>query len=358
MSTVNDLTAKERLVGILRHRQIDRPPVICTGGMMNAAIVDVMNRTGHTLPEAHSDAVLMAELAGDVYQQTGFENLGIPFCLTVEAEVLGSAINIGDRACEPKIASEAFSSTAQVLFKDLDELLSAGRIHAVATAATILADRYPDVPVIGNVTGPISTTASIVDPMRFLKDMAKDKASTHRAISYATDFLCKYVQLLLDHGVTLISIGDPTATGEILGPRFFEEYAVRYLNRVIDTVHAAGGLIIVHICGNINSVKRLIPEIRSDAISTDAMVNLRLLKEEYPQLTTMGNLSTYLLQFGSADKIAMQARRLVQDGIDIISPACGLSTSTSLENIRAMTEAVKECHLADGSLSDVGISMK
>ena len=78
MSAVNDLAAKERLVGILRHRQTDRPPVICTGGMMNAAIVDVMNRTGHTLPEAHSDAVLMADLAGDVHQQTGFENLGIP----------------------------------------------------------------------------------------------------------------------------------------------------------------------------------------------------------------------------------------------------------------------------------------
>ena len=257
--------------------------------------------------------------------------------------MLGSAINIGDLACEPKIASEAFSSTAQVVFQDLDELLSAGRIHAVAAAAAILADRYPDVPVIGNVTGPISATASIVDPMRFLKDLAKDKASAHRAISYVTDFLCKYVQLLLDHGVTLISIGDPTATGEILGPRFFEEYAVRYLNRVIDTAHAAGGLIIVHICGNINSVKKFIPQIRSDAISTDAMVNLRLLKEEYPQLTTMGNLSTYLLQSGSADKIAKQARRLVQDGIDIISPACGLSTSTLLENIRAMTEAVKEC---------------
>jgi len=36
------------------------------------------------------------------------------------------------------------------------------------------------------------------------------------------------------------------------------------------------------------------------------------------------------------------ARQLVAQGIDIISPACGLSTSTRLDNIRAMTAAVKD----------------
>jgi [methyl-Co(III) methanol-specific corrinoid protein]:coenzyme M methyltransferase len=121
----------------------------------------------------------------------------------------------------------------------------------------------------------------------------------------------------------------------------FEEYAVRYLNKLIDGIHSVGAPVIVHICGNMNMVKHLMPQIKSDAISTDALVNLRLLKEEFPFLTTMGNLSTFLLEFGTPDKVANQTERLVQDGIDIISPACGLSTSSSLANITAMTGAVK-----------------
>jgi [methyl-Co(III) methanol-specific corrinoid protein]:coenzyme M methyltransferase len=341
MIDVGAFTPKERLISILHRQQADRPPVICTGGMMNAAIVDVMNSTGHTLPEAHFDPLLMAGLAADVHEATGFENLGIPFCLTVEAEVLGSRINFGTLACEPKIAGEAFPSAAQVEFKELDELLSSGRIQSVARAGSLLAAQYPAIPVIGNITGPISTTASIVDPMQFFKDLRKDQASAHTALAYVSDFLCAYARLLLDHGVALISIGDPTATGEILGPRSFEEFAVLYLNKIIDSVHAAGGLVIVHICGNINSVKHLVPSIRSDALSTDAVVNLKQLKQEFPQLTTMGNLSTYLLQFSTPEKIAGQAVRLVGDGVDIISPACGLSTSTPLANICAMTAAVK-----------------
>jgi len=88
------ISPKERLIKVLRKRKVDRPPVVCPGGMMNAAIVDVMHKTGHTLPEAHHDEELMAELSYDVHKYTGFENFGIPFCMTVEA--------VGCFPCEPE----------------------------------------------------------------------------------------------------------------------------------------------------------------------------------------------------------------------------------------------------------------
>jgi [methyl-Co(III) methanol-specific corrinoid protein]:coenzyme M methyltransferase len=55
----------------------------------------------------------------------------------------------------------------------------------------------------------------------------------------------------------------------------------------------------------------------------------------------MGNLSTYALQWSAPEKIAHMTENLVRDGIDIISPACGLSTSTTTGQIRAMTDTVK-----------------
>jgi len=91
----------------------------------------------------------------------------------------------------------------------------------------------------------------------------------------------------------------------------FEEYAVRYLNKLVDGIHSLNAPVIVHICGNINTVKRFIPQIRSDAISTDAMINLRALKDEFPYLTTMGNLSTF--QFGTPEKVADQTERLLRN---------------------------------------------
>jgi len=336
------LSPKERLLTVLRKEKTDRPPVICTGGMMNAAIVEIMNSTGHTLPEAHSDSQLMATLAGDVHEQTGFENIGIPFCMTVEAEVLGSEVTYGTLTCEPKITQEVFFTVSAVETKDIDTMLGDGRINTVVEAVAILAKRYPNVPIIGNLTGPISAAASLVDPIALLKDFRKKPAECHRVLEYVTDLLIGFAEKMIASGATVISIADPTATGEILGPKVFREFAVHYLNRIIDSLHAKNIPVLVHICGNMNTVRSLIPELRADAISTDSLVNLKQLKADYGEITTMGNLSTYLLEFGSAGKVAQQTKRLVADGIDIISPACGLSTSTSLKLIRAMTDIVKE----------------
>lgn len=335
------ISPKERIIRVLSKQIVDRPPVVCPGGMMNAAIVEVMNKTGHTLPEAHHDDRLMAELAHDVHVNTGFENFGIPFCMTVEAEVLGSSINFGTLACEPKIEKEVYQSVSKVEYKNINEALKKGRIETIIQAGYKLSKSYEDVPVIGNLTGPVSTAASLVDPMTFLKELRKDKENAHRVMDYVTDFLIEYAKLMLDNGASLISIGDPTATGEILGPKMFEEYAVRYINKLIDGIHSVNGSVILHICGNMNSVKHLIPELKTNAISTDALVNLKLLKEEFPQITTMGNLSTFLLEFGTPDKVSIQTERLLSDGIDIISPACGLSTSSSLANINALTGTVR-----------------
>jgi [methyl-Co(III) methanol-specific corrinoid protein]:coenzyme M methyltransferase len=146
----------------------------------------------------------------------------------------------------------------------------------------------------------------------------------------------------LQSGADVITIGDPTATGEILGPRVFREYAVRYINQLCDAVHVVGKPVIVHICGDMSKSREQLAALHADAVSADALVNLKKLKQDFPAINTMGNISTQLLQLGDPGKVSRNTERLLRDRIDIISPACGLSTSTRLENIRALTGTVKE----------------
>jgi len=347
---MSDYTPKERLLRVLHKQSVDRPPVICTGGMMNAAIVEIMRETGHTLPEAHFNAGKMAELAVDIHQHTGFENIGVPFCMTVEAELLGSPVDPGTLECEPKITSEIFPSVNEVVFHDVEQMVHSGRMNVVVDAAHRIAQAQPDVPVIASLTGPLSTAASIVDPLTFYKELRKNPEGAHRVLDYVTRLLVAFAERLVEgQGASVIAIGDPSATGELLGPKMFEEYAVRYLNELADRVHAKGFPIIIHICGDVKRVRPQLASLRADALSTDAMISLPGLKAEYPHITTMGNLSTFALQWSSPEKIATMARNLVADGIDIISPACGLSTSTQLKTIRAMTDTVKATRPAQTS---------
>jgi [methyl-Co(III) methanol-specific corrinoid protein]:coenzyme M methyltransferase len=339
---MSSLTPKQRLLATLRKSRTDRPPVCCVGGMMNAAIVEIMQKTGHTLPEAHTDPGKMADLAQDVQAHSGFENFGVPFCMTVEAELLGSDVNLGTLACEPKIAKENFPSVSQVDFRDVQTMAHAGRIEVVVDAAGRIARAHPDIPVIASLTGPVSTAASVVDPITFYKELRKNPAGAERMLDYVTDLLVAFAERLVKNGVSAIAIGDPSATGEILGPKMFEAYAVRYNNRFADRVHALGVPFILHICGEMNAVRHLLPLLRCDALSTDALVSLPRLKADYPSITTMGNVSTFALEWNDGDRIRHITRALVDRGVDIISPACGLSTATQIGTLRAMTDEVKE----------------
>jgi [methyl-Co(III) methanol-specific corrinoid protein]:coenzyme M methyltransferase len=172
--------------------------------MMNAAIVDVMNKTGHTLPDAHHDDKLMAELSHDVYENTGFENFGIPFCMTVEAEVLAAALILDHLNVSLRLRRKYFLQHHRLNTGiSMRSLKTADRDGI--QAGYHLSKKYSDVPVIGNLTGPISTAASIVDPMSFLKELRKDRENAHKVIDYVTDFLIEYAKLMIDNGVDLIS---------------------------------------------------------------------------------------------------------------------------------------------------------
>ena len=333
---------KERLLRVLKKQETERPPTICPGGMMNTAITEIMRDTGHTLPEAHHGSELMGQLAWDVMNKTGFENFGIPFCMTIEAEALGSEIDFGTISTEPSIKREPFASVDAVEFLPPGAVLKTSRAGALMQAAQGLKNSYPDIPVIGSITGPVSLGSSLVDPMTFLKELRKKPEASHRFLNYATEQLISYAKELADNGAGIICIADPTATGEILGPKLFGEFVVPYINRIVDAVHTMNVPVIIHICGDVNVVKKELPSFKGDAISVDAMVSLKKIQDEYPELTTMGNLNTYMLQSGNVDMIRRGALQLLQHKIAIPAPACGLSTSTPLAHIRAFTETVKK----------------
>ncbi|MDR1545843.1 MAG: methylcobamide--CoM methyltransferase [Deltaproteobacteria bacterium] len=339
---MDQLTPKERLSRSLKRAPTDRAPVICPGGMMNSAVVDIMEETGRRLPEAHHDWRLMTALAEDVQSRTGFENFGLPFCMTIEPEALGSEIDFGSLKCEPKIVKEAFGSAAAFQGAPKGAAAKSPRGEAVLMSLAALAKKHPDVPAVGSLTGPVSTAASLVEPMIFLKQLRKDREAAHAVLAHVAEQLIDFAVLMADNGAAAVCINDPTATGEILGPKMFEEYAVFYLNRVVEAVQKLGVPVIVHICGDIRTVVKPLAALKSEATSFDAMVNLEKFKAENPHFAVMGNLSTYLLEFGDPERVRRAAELLIRQNIDLKAPACGLSTSTPLANIQAFTETVRQ----------------
>ncbi|WP_411681112.1 methylcobamide:CoM methyltransferase MtbA [Clostridium thailandense] len=331
------LSSKERLNMVLSGEKVDRPPCICPGGMMNMVTTELIEEVGIQFPEAHTNAQMMADLAAAVYEKGCFENYGVPFCMTIEAENFGAKVDMGTQMYEPHVVEYAIDSVKE--WKKISEInYEEGRSKVVIDAIKLLKSKNSDVPIIGNLTGPISTASSIMEPSIFYKELRKNNKEAHEFVNFVTDQLITFAKIQIEAGADIIAISDPSGTGEILGPKLFEEFVVKYINKIVDSVKKEDKNVIVHICGQMRKVYSEVNKIKSDILSFDSIVNMTDARRNLGDRLLMGNVSTYTIEFGEAKKIAELTEKCVKDGANIISPACGLGMKSPLKNVKAMLE--------------------
>lgn len=326
----------ERLQKAVNREEIDRPPLICPGGMMTMAVKEAMVELKCGWPQAHSEARLMARLTAGMVELAGIENLGVPFCVTVEAEGMGATVDLGHCTREPHVTAYAIEDFQQVdRLARLDPL--SGRAGVCCRAIAILKEQYPDLPVIANLTGPVSLATSLVDPMIYYRALRRDASSVHRLNAVCIRETIRFGDAMVDAGADLICISDPSATGDLLSPQAFAEFCLPYLNRLTehfqDRRHTD---VIVHICGRLKGTGAFLPQMSAKAISVDSVVPISRLKQLAPQKAAMGNVSTYILEKAQPDKVAKAGRVCLKHGVNILAPACGISPLTPLVNIRSL----------------------
>lgn len=335
------LSAKTRLLRTLKKEEVDRVPVICPGGMMNMVTRELMELTENYLPSAHKDAKKMSELAYEVYNKGIFENVGVPFCMTVETEMYGAKVDFGSDIFEPHVTEYVMNSVDEI-YRLKEANIDEGRSKVVVDAIKMLKEKKLDCPIIGNLTGPISVASSLMEPVVFYKELRKKNEKAHEYMEFITRDLIKFAKAQIEAGADVIAISDPSGTGEILGPKLFKEFCVKYLNMILDAIKEYNVCTIVHICGHMKSVYKEVNEVKSDALSFDAVVPIREAKEALKDRVIMGNVSTYTLEFGEPNKIKLMTKSCINSGSSILAPACGLGMKTPLKNIKAMIDAAKE----------------
>lgn len=329
------MNEKERLLRALSGEEVDRPPVICPGGMMSACITEILE----DVEDDHNLTVDgMVKAAKNIYEKTGFENYGVPFAMVAEAEPLGVIIDSGTKITEERITEYNNEPIENIIEKyDIDPNKSPRMKITIEAIKQLKNDK---VPVIGNLVGHISTATSIVDPIVIFKMLKKGPEKTYDFFKFVNNILIKFADEMIKAGADVIAISDPTSTGEILGTKNFEKFSVPLYKELVDFIHSKNTQVIIHICGDVNKIIDGLNTVGADALSFDSCVNMRFAKSK---ITTklMGNVSTQLLDIGTEEKIISITENAISSGVDIVSPACGLSMSTSTEKLKAMTDFVK-----------------
>lgn len=331
------MKARERFLKVLAGEAADRPPVLAAS---SSATLEQMDRAGASFPQAHRDPELMARLASEALA-LGLEGVGVPFCQTVELEVLGCEIDFGaDRSAIPGVAKtfQGLATAADV--KVPEGLLEQGRIPVVLKALELLKEQHGDeVPVIGHVRGPFSVASRLKGLDKMVMMMLEDPQKVTDFVEATSAVTIEYAGAMLDHGADAVTIEEMAAAGNILGPDLFQQFVVPSLTKVIKGLK---GPAILHICGSSENILEGMAATGAKCLSIDRKTDAKRAKEIVRgRAVLMGNIdAARTLGYEGPEAVRRETLEALEAGLDIIAPGCLLSPVTSSESIKAMVEAV------------------
>ncbi len=332
------MNRRDILMAALAGKSTPRFPVLGPGGLINVLTRTVLDRFGIPLPAAHYSGVMMAELAAAAYDMAGFDNIGVPLCLTVEAEALGAKVYIGDSTALPRIVAFPEISMEEIIAKSLSGLLQHGRVPQVLRSIELLNEMRPGIPIIGNIAGPATVAASLIRPSAMIEMVNRDPGFLNRLLEGIVSFLCSYAEAMVEKGATIIMIHEPAArSGSYMGFDLFHN-VLPYFNELSRYAHLGGAKVILHVCGGRMDQVRMCRETDVDAYSFEAEVHPG---EAHAILRKpiIGTVPSSLVDYFPPEMVLEETLMAVRNGAAIMSPPCGLGLDTPFQNLRIMKEA-------------------
>jgi uroporphyrinogen decarboxylase len=218
-------------------------------------------------------------------------------------------------------------------------------IQVLVEAARILSKSIGDTTVVGTSQwGPFTLGGLAYGVENLMRNIHKDKSSVHAVMEFASELCYDYLEPFIDAGVSLISLADPTASGDLISRDQFIEFSLPYLKRVAEKIRARGVWVLVHICGNTTNRLDRIPETGAQIMSVDYKVSLsdarRILGGK---IAFAGNLNPVaVLQKETVQGVAAASREAIgKAGVNggyLLMPGCDIPPSVPIENVKTMVE--------------------
>ncbi|WP_094227652.1 methylcobamide:CoM methyltransferase MtbA [Methanolobus psychrotolerans] len=333
-----EYTPKERLSRALTGQPVDRMPAV---SVTQTGTVEQMEACGSFWPEANNDAEKMAALAEAGYTVVGFEAVRVPFDITAEAEFFGCQIKAGTKEQQPSVVGHVVKTV-----EDIEKLkgydLDHGRIGVVCEAIKILTDKYGDeLPIMGSMIGPFSLAQHINGDDWFMA-IFTDEAFGLTLMEFTTEFNVAYAKKMVENGADTMVIIDPTASAQLIGAEFYDKFVVPYHRKIVDAMHKLNVPVVLHVCGDTTQGLMLMESSGVDAISVDQNVDIATAVGKVDKAVIVGNLDPVnVLWNKDPDTIREQSQKVLDAGVGLLAPGCGIVSKTPTANLQAMVEMAK-----------------
>ena len=344
MNKNDRMTPMERLNGFLTGGEMDRlltMPLICS---MSGKCAGMTHR------EKRSTAENEAKCQISAYERFGNDLLIVEYGLHGVGKALGSVMNDPEDSV-PAVIDHVLKSIDD--FDNLDwsraSLANDPSFQQHLDCAKILIEKMgSEVPTGVLVSGPFTAAASIYPTEKLLKATVRNSEFVAKLMRKCTDVLMEVHNEFVKAGA-MILLCEPIATGSIISDKVFLNFVLPYLQEITDNVHAHGGMVCLHICGDTKKVLPLMVKAGADMISIDNRVELEfgksIIEKTVPLIGNVDPVDSMIL--GTPKDVENAVKKCIQIGHDaqhgyILSTGCDLNGAVPLENLDAFMAAARK----------------
>ncbi|MGO8718636.1 MAG: uroporphyrinogen decarboxylase family protein [Acidobacteriaceae bacterium] len=328
------MTGRERILAILTGQKSDHLPCMPITMMFAADILGV--KYGQYI----RDHRIMADAQIKTAEMFGFDYVSTISDPACEAADYGAKIQWYEDQPPAILEEEALFQNKRVLagWKAV-EPLSGGRMENRIRGVELLRQRVgQDLLVEGWVEGPCAEATDLRGINRLMLDFSDDPAFVHDLFGFAVEGAARFAAAQIEAGADVIGIGDAAAS--LVGPRIYKELVWPWQKKLVDAIHAKGGRVRLHICGNTRRILGGIGELGCDLVDIDFPVPLEQGRAQMGPLQTLtGNLDPVReIRNGSPETITESLEVLQRQAGErwVVAAGCEIVRDTPHENMFAM----------------------
>ncbi|HDY64805.1 MAG TPA: hypothetical protein ENH84_01055 [Phycisphaerae bacterium] len=203
--------------------------------------------------------------------------------------------------------------------------------------------------VTGRIAAPFSACGLLFGVEPILMGMIENPDLLTKAMRLLEDYNVRWAQAQVESGADAIWLGDCLATSYFISPDNYRQHAAGPADTASKGIQRCGGIVLYH--GGEISLPHLeiAAELSFDTINIGEHADLAEVKERIGgKVCLMGNLDPIrVLREGTPDKVQEETSKTVLAGKVgggyIFCTGEGVTHDTPVENVLAMTQAVRKC---------------
>ena len=337
-------TQREIMCAALDLQEMERPAV----ASLTLMTQDMFMRSGLNpagIFDRPRDLAALSKYGHDIY---GFDTCEI-FNIWSHTEFLGVTVDYGDGSSQPHVKSTPFTLNSEMKVPDMDAYLKFPKMKASIDGLKTLRSLAGNDVALNCISswGPLTTAGHLIGTEDLMFSIATDPEDAKRLIGFVADFNAEAYKMELEEGaleyVDFMCVAEPSASGDLISPDMFEEFALPFNRKEHKTMRSAGMRTMLHICGNTTANLPLMIGCGSNAVSVEQTVDpYEIVRIADDRVAMFGNVGPIMpLWQGTPEQVAKDTERSIDAGFRVIAPGCSFVPMSPKENILAMCDTVK-----------------